>query len=68
MKQISNEDSLTYKFYLDNIKPKPSREEKHIKGWRCKICGYIYEGENIPEDFICPLCKHGVKDFEKIGD
>ena len=68
MKQISNEDSLTYKFYLDNLKPKPSREEKHIKGWRCKICGYIYEGENIPEDFICPLCKHGVKDFEKIGD
>ena len=56
--------SATYAYYHSNIKPAPSKEEK--KGWRCKICGYIYEGDVLPEDFICPVCKHGAADFEKI--
>lgn len=65
--QLSNEDSVTYSFYLDNIKPKPARDEKKIVGWRCKICGYIYEGKDLPKDFVCPICKHPASDFEKIG-
>lgn len=65
-KQVSNEKSLTYQYYMDNIKPKPARSDKKIVGWICKICGYIYEGEVLPPDFICPLCKHGVADFEKL--
>ena len=56
--------TVTYDFYQKNIKPKPQSTQK--SGWRCKICGYIYEGENLPADFICPLCKHGAADFEKI--
>jgi flavorubredoxin/flavin reductase (DIM6/NTAB) family NADH-FMN oxidoreductase RutF/rubredoxin len=65
--QLSNEDSVTYAYYLDNIKPKPARDEKKIVGWRCKICGYIYEGKDLPKDFVCPICKHPASDFEKIG-
>lgn len=65
-KQLSKEKSLSYSYYMENIKPKPARSEKKINGWICKICGYIYEGEDIPADFICPLCKHGVADFERI--
>lgn len=65
-KQVSNEKSLTYQYYMDNIKPKPARSDKKIVGWICKICGYIYEGKVLPPDFICPLCKHGVADFEKL--
>ncbi len=65
-KQLSKEKSLSYSYYMDNIKPKPARSEKKINGWICKICGYIYEGENLPADFICPLCKHGAEDFERI--
>ena len=53
----------SYAYYQDHIKPKP---QSTVKGWRCTICGYIYEGETLPEDFICPLCKHGVEAFEKI--
>ncbi len=64
-KELCKEKSLTYSYYMDNIKPKPARGEKKV-GWICKICGYVYEGEEIPADFICPLCKHGVADFEKI--
>ena len=56
--------TMSYDFYQKNIKPKPQNENK--KGWRCKICGYIYEGENLPQDYICPVCKHGAADFEKI--
>lgn len=63
-KVLSNEKSLTYEYYHKNIKPQTTIEVKH--GWVCKICGYIYEGEDIPADFICPWCKHGVADFEKI--
>lgn len=60
----SSKDSLTYDYYHKNIKPKPDTKKK--KGFVCKICGYVYEGEELPPDFICPLCKHGVQDFEEI--
>lgn len=63
---LSDEPSVTYDFYQRKIKPKP--EPKKGKGWRCEICGYVYEGEELPPDFICPLCKHGVGDFVKIED
>ena len=56
--------SATYGYHQSKIKPAPAKEEQ--KGWRCKICGYIYEGDVLPEDFICPVCKHGAADFEKI--
>ncbi len=62
---LSEEPTVTYTYYQNNIKPKPQKTEK--KGWRCKICGYIYEGEYLPPDFICPICKHSAADFEKIG-
>jgi rubrerythrin len=55
---------LTYDYYHRNVKPKPQAAEK--KGYRCKIYGYVYEGEPLPPDFICPICKHGAADFEKI--
>jgi len=61
---LSNKDSLTYDYYHRHIKPKPQPVEK--KGYRCTICGYVYEGEPLPPDFICPLCKHGAADFVKI--
>ncbi len=54
---------VSYGYYQSNIKPKPASA---VKGWRCTICGYIYQGETLPPDFICPLCKHGVEAFEKI--
>ena len=62
---LSDNETMTYTYYQNNVKPKPETEGK--KGWVCKICGYVYEGEDLPEDFICPLCKHGVADFEPIG-
>ena len=62
---LSEVPTVTYDFYQNNIKPKPEAKTEK-KGWRCKICGYVYEGDPIPEDFICPWCKHGVEDFEKI--
>ena len=65
--ELSKEASVTYTYYLDNIKPKPARDEKKVIGWRCKICGYIYEGKDLPKDFVCPICKHPASDFEKIG-
>lgn len=61
---ISDKETMTYTYYQKNVKPKPQTENK--KGWVCKVCGYVYEGENLPEDFVCPLCKHGAIDFEKI--
>ena len=61
---ISDRETMTYSYYHANVKPKPATEGK--KGYVCKICGYVYEGEELPEDFICPLCKHGVADFEPI--
>lgn len=60
---LSDIPSATYAYYQKHIKPKP---EKKQTGWRCRICGYVYEGEELPTDFICPICKHGAEDFEKI--
>lgn len=61
---ISDRETMSYSYYHENVKPKPKTEGK--SGYVCKICGYIYEGDELPEDFICPLCKHGAQDFEKI--
>jgi len=61
---INNAETMTYTYYQDNVKPKPETEGK--TGYVCKICGYVYEGDPLPDDFICPLCKHGAADFEKI--
>lgn len=61
---LSDEKSVTYQYYFDNIKPKPEKPKK--KGYVCKICGYVYEGDRLPEDFICPICKHTAADFEPI--
>lgn len=61
---ISDRPTMTYDYYFANVKPKPQTEGK--KGWVCKICGYVYEGENLPEDIVCPLCKHGAADFEPL--
>lgn len=61
---ISDRETMTYAYYHANVKPKPQVDGK--KGYVCKICGYVYEGDPLPEDFICPLCKHGAVDFEKI--
>jgi len=61
---LSDKETMTYTYYQSNVKPKPQTAGK--KGYVCKICGYVYEGENLPEDFICPLCKHGASDFEPI--
>ena len=62
---ISNVETMTYTFYQNNVKPKPETEGK--KGFVCKICGWIYEGDELPEDIVCPLCKHGAADFEPIA-
>ena len=62
---INNNETMTYTYYQNNVKPKPQTEGK--KGFVCKICGYVYEGETLPDDFICPLCKHGAADFEPIS-
>jgi len=61
----SGAEPVTYAQYQSDIKPKPQNGPK--KGWRCKVCGYVYEGEELPPDFICPICKHGAADFERIG-
>lgn len=62
---VSRVETMTYTYYQNNVKPKPQTEGK--KGWVCKVCGYVYEGEELPDDFVCPLCKHGAADFERIG-
>jgi len=63
---LSNERSLTYQYYFDNIKPKPAPPKEEKKGYVCKICGYVYEGDPLPADFICPICKHPAQDFEPL--
>ena len=65
-RELSNVPAMTYSYYFENVKPKPAALAEQ-KGWVCKICGYVYEGEQLPADFICPLCKHGAEDFEKLG-
>ena len=62
-KVLSEYESVTYSYYQKNIKPAP---EKKSKGYVCVICGYIYEGDELPADFVCPICKHGVSDFKKL--
>ena len=61
---LNNVETMTYTYYQKNVKPKPQTEGK--KGYVCKVCGYVYEGDELPEDFVCPLCKHGAADFEPI--
>lgn len=62
---MSDRETMSYTYYQNNVKPKPDTEGK--KGFVCKVCGYVYEGEELPADYICPLCKHGAADFEPIG-
>ncbi len=62
-KVISSVETMTYNYYQANVKPKPAEKKE---GWVCKVCGYVYEGSELPDDFICPLCKHGASDFEKL--
>jgi flavorubredoxin/flavin reductase (DIM6/NTAB) family NADH-FMN oxidoreductase RutF/rubredoxin len=64
---LNEKPSVTYQYYFDNIKPKPPTSSGPKKGWVCKICGYVHEGDDLPEDFVCPLCKHGAADFEKLA-
>lgn len=67
MDVISSDPSATYAYYQSSIKPKPEQIASQGKTvWRCTVCGYIYEGEELPADFICPLCKHPASDFEKV--
>ena len=61
---ISNLETMTYTYYQNNVKPKPETDGK--KGFVCKVCGFVYEGDTLPNDFVCPLCKHGTSDFEPI--
>jgi len=61
---LSKVETMTYTYYMQNVKPKPATEKK---GYVCKVCGWVYEGETLPEDLVCPLCKHGAADFEPLG-
>ena len=61
---LSQEDACTYGYYQSDIKPKPQPTQK--KGWVCSVCGHVYEGEQLPDDYICPLCKHGKEDFRPL--
>ena len=62
---MATTETMSYTFYQNNVKPKPETEGK--KGFVCKVCGWVYEGEELPDDIVCPLCKHGAADFEPIG-
>ena len=69
MEVLSDIPSVTYEYYQSHIKPAPQptvKAEEGKTGWRCRICGYEYEGEELPEDFICPICKHPASDFERV--
>lgn len=63
-KTMSSKETMTYSYYQKNVKPKP---ETKRKGWVCKVCGYVHEGDELPEDIVCPLCKHGANEFEKLN-
>ena len=67
-KVVSDSPSITYAYYQQNIKPKPEKQQttepSTKKKWVCEVCGYVYEGEEVPDDFICPWCKHGKADFK----
>lgn len=62
--RLNNRPSMTYAYYFANVKPK---KQETRRGYVCKICGYFHEGEHLPPDFICPWCKHGAQDFERVG-
>lgn len=62
---MSDRETMSYTYYQNNVKPKPEAQGK--KGFVCKVCGWIYEGDTLPDDIVCPLCKHGAADFEPIG-
>ena len=69
-RKLSDAPSMTYAYYFANVKPKPQpkpAEAKPRRGFVCRICGYFYEGDELPPDFICPLCKHGAADFAPVG-
>lgn len=59
-------EPITYSYYLNNIKPKPEAKKKKV--WVCRICGYVYEGDELPKDFVCPICKHGAEDFDLLEE
>ena len=63
---MNDRETMTYTYYQNHVKPKPQTEGK--TGFVCKVCGYIYEGDTLPDDFICPLCKHGAADFEPLAN
>ena len=66
-KILSDKPTMTYADYHDHVKPKKKAPEASAKtSYVCKICGYVYEGEELPEDYVCPLCKHGAEYFEKV--
>ncbi len=67
-KSLSDDAPLTYAYYQSNIKPKPEKkqETRAIKAWRCRICNYVYEGSQLPADFLCPICGHDASDFEPV--
>ena len=67
-RRLSDSEPMTYAYYQSDVKPKPAAPaaDKKIIGWRCKICSYVYEGEVLPADFICPLCGHDASDFEPV--
>ena len=62
---LSDKESMTYTYYHKNVKPKP--ETKKANGWVCTVCGYIHDEEELPDDFVCPLCNHGREAFEKLA-
>jgi flavin reductase (DIM6/NTAB) family NADH-FMN oxidoreductase RutF len=62
---MSDKETMSYTYYQNNVKPRPETQGK--KGYVCKVCGWVYEGEELPDDIVCPLCKHGAADFEPIA-
>lgn len=64
--KLSDTPSMTYRYYFENVKPKKTAQTPR-RGYVCKICGYFHEGDELPDDFICPWCKHGASDFEPVG-
>ena len=62
-RNVAPVETMTYTYYQKNVKPRPDTKKK---GFVCKVCGYVYEGDTLPEDIVCPLCKHGASDFEEI--
>lgn len=66
-KILNDDKSATYAYYFENIKPKPKMSDSNKKKFVCNVCGYVYEGESLPENFICPLCKHGAEVFEEFN-